>query len=64
MDDEERALSLRRDAFLRAGFPAETAEALARRTEIAYLDALALVRHGFPPEVAAAMLLDGRRGVF
>ncbi|MFN0154123.1 MAG: hypothetical protein ACKVUT_07060 [Gaiella sp.] len=68
MDDDtpghERELELRRKAFARAGFAQADADALARRPEIAYLDALAIVRQGFPPEVAASMLLAGSRSVY
>jgi hypothetical protein len=62
--DDVRKVELRRSAFARAGFGEEDSDALARRPEIAYLDAVGLLRHGFPPDVAASMLLAGRRSVF
>lgn len=61
---EERETELRARAFRKAGFADEDALALARRPEIAYLDAVALVRHGLPHAVAATMLLAGQRSVF
>ena len=55
---------MRRAAFMRAGFAEAEADALARRPEIAYLDAVGLLRHGFPPEIVTTMLLAGQRSVF
>jgi hypothetical protein len=62
--DPDHAVEVRRAAFARAGFDESDAEALARRPDIAYLDARALLQHGFPPALAAAMLVDGQRAVF
>ena len=62
--DPERVVELRRAALERAGFDAVLARDLAARTEIPLLDALALVKAGFPPEVALEMLTSGERPVF
>jgi hypothetical protein len=61
--EDERRLEARRSAFLRLGFSAREADDLAR-SDVAYLDARALLGQGFPPEVCAAMLREGRRSVF
>lgn len=60
----ERLVRLRRDALERSGFPAAQAEAIARRLDIDYLQAIGVLRQGFPPEVAADLLLAGHRSVF
>lgn len=62
--DRARAVELRRAALERAGYDSAAAAALARRLEIDLRDALALVRHGFPPGLAREMLERGERPVF
>ncbi len=62
--DPARAVELRRRAFERAGFTPEQAADLAGRLELDLQQALALVKHGFPPDVAYGMLLSGERPVF
>lgn len=62
--DPERVVELRRAALERAGYDAETADAIARRLEVTLQEALALRRAGFPTEVALAMLASGDRPVF
>lgn len=59
-----RAVELRRRAFERAGFTPEQAADLAARADLDLQQALSLVRHGFPPDVAFAMLAAGSRPVF
>ncbi len=60
----ERVVALRETALRRAGYGERAAGDLARRLEIDLQQALALVRHGFPPEVAYDMLVSGSRPVF
>jgi hypothetical protein len=61
---EERAVELRRQAFLRAGFSPVAARDLAGRLDLDLQQSLALVKHGFPPELAYEMILSGSRPVF
>jgi hypothetical protein len=60
----DRIERLREQGLLRAGYPAELARELAAREDVDFRQAIALVRHGFPPELAARMLLSGERPVF
>lgn len=62
--DDERVVELRRQAFERAGFAPQAARDLAARVDLDLQQALALVRHGFPPEIAYGMLVSGERPVF
>jgi hypothetical protein len=62
--DAERAVELRRRALERAGYGPEAARSLAERLDVDLRQAVALPKHGFPPEVAARMLLTGERPVF
>lgn len=60
----ERLVELRLAALTRAGFPPVPAARLAARLDIDYLEAIAVLRQGFPAEVAAEILLSGGRSVF
>jgi hypothetical protein len=62
--DLARVVELRRASLERAGCDHESAARLAERLEIQLPDALALLRAGFPPDVAVAMLTSGERPVF
>jgi hypothetical protein len=62
--EDERREEARERAFLKQGFDADAARALARRPDIAYQDAVALLKHGYPPGLVAEMLRSGQRGVF
>lgn len=57
-------VELRRASLERAGFAPEAALDIAGRLDIDLKQAVALVKHGFPPEVAYGMLLGGSRPVF
>ena len=61
---EERVVELRRQAFERAGFSPEAARELGGRIDLDLQQSLALVKHGFPPELAYEMILSGNRPVF
>jgi hypothetical protein len=63
-DGRDRAIELRRKAFERAGFQPGAAQDLAERLDLDLQQALGLVKHGFPPEVAYGMLTSGSRPVF
>jgi hypothetical protein len=62
--DRARAVELRREAFARAGFTPAHAADLAVRLDLDLQQSLALVKHGFPPDVAYGMLTSGSRPVF
>jgi hypothetical protein len=62
--DPGRVIELRRASLERAGFAPGAAAALAEQVDIPLADALALVRAGFPPDVAYEMLTSGERPVF
>ena len=54
--ESDRVICWRASELIRAGFPDETAVALAERPEIDLHVALALVDRGCPPELAARIL--------
>jgi hypothetical protein len=62
--DPVRVVELRRASLERAGYDPDTADTLAKDTDIPLPDALALRRAGFPPDVALAMLRSRDRPVF
>jgi hypothetical protein len=62
--DQSRAVELRRQAFQRAGFTGAQAADLAGRPDLDLQQALSVVKHGFPPDVAYGMLTSGSRPVF
>jgi len=62
--DSSRVVRLRCASLERAGYEPNAARELAARFEIPLQDALNLLRAGFPPDVAFAMLTSGARPVF
>ena len=62
--DPERVVALRLTTLRRAGYGPEAAADIAGRLDVDLQQAVALTKHGFPPEVAREMLRSGSRPVF